>query len=150
MPKAQMTRPSASKMSSYDKVPTSEEKDTNTATNEEQNPSNQQQQQQSIGCWELYLRGGRLTPDQKAALASRKQLQDEGAAPATVEFRLHPESIRQLAYAAFWSMCLLAVLLTKMLIPSEVIEDSDLKAVFGYNNVSSIVVLHLLDLCIEC
>lgn len=115
--------------SAYDKVSTSEEGATaksgaGTGSSEAEN----------VGCLGLYLRGGRLTPEQKAAMAGRKQQEEE--APRMVQLRLHPESIRQIAYAAFWSMCAFAILLTKTLIPPDVIEDSDLKAVFGYNNVS--------------
>jgi len=91
---------------------------------------------EEIGCLQLYLRGGRLTPEQKSALASR-QPPEELIAPQVL--CIHPESIRQITYAAFWSMCILAVVLTKILIPPDVIEDSDLKRVFGYNNVRILV-----------
>ena len=33
-------------------------------------------------------------------------------------------------------MCMLAIILTKTIVTPDVIDDSDLKAVFGYNNVS--------------
>jgi len=120
----------------YKKVPTSEEAMAakGGAGKEGVGTSSGAQNEPSIGCLSLYLRGGRLKPEQKAALASRKQQEEE--TPGAVQLRLHPESIRQIAYAFFWSMCILAMLLTKTLIPPDVIEDSDLKAVFGYNNVS--------------
>jgi len=83
-------------------------------------------------CLQRYLQGGALTPSQKAALASR---QPEDLAAEQYVLRLHPESIRQIAYAAFWSMCVLAILLSTTMIPPKVIEESDLKDVFGYNNI---------------
>lgn len=72
-----------------------------------------------------------MAPEQRAAMASRQQQPEDAA---TVLIRVHPESIRQVAYAAFWSMCLLAMVLSKTMIPEQVIEDSDLKDVFGYNS----------------
>ena len=84
-------------------------------------------------CFQRYLLGGTLTPSQKSALAGRQP--DDGN-PQQLTIRLHPESVRQIAYAAFWSMCVLAIVLSKTMVPPIVIEESDLKKVFGYNNVS--------------
>lgn len=101
-------------------------------------PTAENDDEEPCSCVQRYLMGGTLTASQKAALASRQPNDDN---TNTIEqqqiiLRLHPESIRQLAYGAFWSMCLLAIFLTKTMIPPEVIENSDLKDVFGYNNVS--------------
>jgi len=82
-------------------------------------------------CLQRYLMGGALTTEQKAALASTQPEQNH-----PLVLRLHPESIRQIAYAMFWSMCLLAIVLSKTMVPPKVIEESDLIDVFGYNNVS--------------
>lgn len=82
-------------------------------------------------CVQRYLMGGSLTAEQKVVMASS---QPEHQQPLVL--RLHSESIRQIAYAFFWSMCILAIVLSKTMIPPQVIEESDLKNVFGYNNVS--------------
>lgn len=87
--------------------------------------------EEPCSCIQRYLLGGSLTPEQKSAMASR-QPEDPSAEQQVI--RIHPESIRQVAYAAFWSMCLLAIVLSKTMIPPSVIEESDLKDVFGYNS----------------
>lgn len=140
----------ASAQQKYEKVPTSSSSvQRQGATNEGEDDGIETatNNNDEIGFFRLYLMGGRLTTEQKTALAGRQQQLEQrlkappsgGAASSSssaVVFRIHPESIRQLAYLAFWSMCVLAIVLTKILIPPYVIEDSDLKAVFGYNNVS--------------
>lgn len=88
--------------------------------------------EEPCSCIQRYLLGGQLTTEQKITLAGHQP--EEPQQPIIV--RLHSESIRQIAYGFFWSMCLLAIILSKTMIPTEVIEDSDLKDVFGYNNVS--------------
>jgi hypothetical protein len=75
-----------------------------------------------------------MTAEQRSSMASRQPSQEEQLQQQQV-IRIHPESIRQVAYASFWSMCLLAIILSKTMIPPQVIEESDLKDVFGYNNI---------------
>jgi hypothetical protein len=103
--------------STYSVVPTG-----TTASDDDEEP---------CSCIQKYLLGGSLTDEQKVALASSRP---EHQQPLVL--RLHSESIRQIAYAFFWSMCILAIVLSKTMIPPQVIEESDLKDVFGYNNVS--------------
>lgn len=49
---------------------------------------------------------------------------------------LNSESIRQVSYVLFWIMCLLAFVFSSAFIPPEIITDSDLMKMFGFNNVS--------------
>ena len=101
----------------------------------------EQDAEEPCSCVQRYLRGGILTDPQKADLASRQPEENQ-----QLVVRLHPESIRQIAYGFFWSMCILAIVLSKTMIPPEVIEESDLKDVFGYNNVRHVKSLKQMQL----
>ena len=91
------------------------------------------------------------------AAAARRPWKRNHQANAEYRFKLHPESLRFLAYSFFWIMCIIAILLTKYIIrpillkgptdgkscpPFEMGEgfdintDSHLRRVSGYNNVS--------------
>lgn len=94
-------------------------------------PTAEDDDEEPCSCFQRYLYGGAMTAEQRSAMASRQPSQEEQQQQV---LRIHPESIRQVAYVAFWSMCLLAIVLSKTMIPSDVIEESDLKDVFGYNS----------------
>lgn len=96
-------------------------------------PTAEDSDEEPCSCFQRFLMGGALTAEQRSAMASRQPSQEEQQQQQQV-LRIHPESIRQVAYAAFWSMCLLAIVLSKTMIPPVVIEESDLKDVFGYNS----------------
>ena len=93
-------------------------------------------------------------------LAPRLQVRDGGDPNATLQFKLQPESCRFITYIAFWTMCILAIILTQTVVgplllegpedgdtcpPFEngvgfdISEDSHLIRAFGFNNVSTIL-----------
>jgi hypothetical protein len=105
-------------------------------------PTAEDNDEEPCSCVQRYLLGGAMTAEQRSSMASRQPSQEEQLQQQQV-IRIHPESIRQVAYASFWSMCLLAIILSKTMIPPQVIEESDLKDVFGYNSEYKCVVLSL-------
>lgn len=85
-----------------------------------------------------YLQGGYIDEDHQAQLLTRKP--PNGASPK--EINVHAESVRQIAYLAFWFMVICAKFFTWALICNfqreeecPVIYNSDLKDMFGYNNI---------------
>jgi hypothetical protein len=98
-------------------------------------------------------------PDE-ANLATNHIVRDDGGSMSEkLEFKFQPESCRFIAYLGFWTMCILAILLTRFVVsdrleegpsdPSDtcppfetgegfnIYEDSHLIRAFGFNNVSA-------------
>jgi len=76
-----------------------------------------------LGCFGRFLKGQQT--------ANVRQPQH----PVVVVIPVHSESIRLIAYVAFWIMCFLAFLFTKRFIPPEIIKNSVLMKTFGFNNI---------------
>jgi hypothetical protein len=95
-------------------------------------------QRYSSSCsWEWfwnYLKGGELTDEQQANL--RERMVRLGGVDNVETFHIHAESIRQIAYGLFWMTMIFAGIFTKLMIDPSTIIHSDLKKMFGYNNVS--------------
>lgn len=80
-----------------------------------------------------YIQGGDLSPKQKELLRERLK----STAPHSVEyFCVHAESIRQIGYFAFWLQVGVAAIFTHLFVDKDLIVNSDLMDMFGYNNVS--------------
>lgn len=92
----------------------------------------------SKGCFDNYLKGEPLccplSEKEKDALFSRRPPNYPDHRQEVIY--LHSESIRQISYILFWIMCLLAFIFSSAFIPPEIIENSDLMKMFGFNNVS--------------
>jgi hypothetical protein len=82
-----------------------------------------------------FLKGGTLSHDERLQLQNR--LTELGGPRNSETFLVHAESVRQIAYVIFWLMIAVSAIITKFMIPSSQIEHSDLKRIFGYNNVRS-------------
>ena len=99
-------------------------------------------------------------------LAARLQVRDGGDPDAMLQFKLQPESCRFIAYLAFWTMCILAIILTntitgplllegpeegdtcppfEMGVGFDIKENSHLIRAFGFNNVSTTMFPFTLD-----
>ncbi len=80
-----------------------------------------------------YLKGGELSEAEKEALRARMHRMQ--GADGVETFEIHAESVRQIAYVMFWIKILLAAIFTKIMVDPSTIVHSDLKKMFGYNNV---------------
>jgi hypothetical protein len=91
--------------SSYEKVPTREEPTKSASIiGADKKKGDAAAAVGDEGCFQLYLRGGELTGEQKSFLAGRHQ---DG--PKMFQICLHPESVRQLSYCG--TCCALSSLL---------------------------------------
>lgn len=82
--------------------------------------------------------GGPIGKRKLSDVAICDDVQDVPA--GAVQFELHPEAMRQVAYVAFWAMVVLAVCLTKLGVRDRDgvavdLANSHLVKVFGYNNI---------------
>lgn len=81
-----------------------------------------------------YLHGGTLSDDQRNKV--RERMDSLGGVQNVETFLIHAESVRQIAYGLFWITMIMAFIFTKLMIDPSTIIHSDLKKMFGYNNVS--------------
>jgi hypothetical protein len=90
-----------------------------------------------------YLKGGELSQDEKNALVDR--MHEMKGADNVETFEIHAESVRQIAYVMFWIKILFAAIFTKIMVDPSTIVHSDLKNMFGYNNVRKYILLRTTE-----
>ena len=77
-----------------------------------------------------YLGGGYIDEEHRDILRQRKP-----EIISSDHIVIHHESIRQMAYLAFWFMVTMAGIFTTAFVPPVLIEHSHLRKMFGYNNI---------------
>jgi hypothetical protein len=80
-----------------------------------------------------FLKGGTLSEGESVEL--QRRMNELGGTRNSETFLIHAESVRQIAYVLFWFKIVFAAIVTKLMISPSQIEHSDLKRMFGYNNV---------------
>jgi hypothetical protein len=118
----------------YQTIATTDPINDDTAGEEQSVPANASCcKPESIDWFWAYLKGGSLSDAEKVALRERMESMKGVENVETLE--IHAESLRQIAYVLFWIKIMFAVIFTKSMVDPTILQYSDLKAMFGYNNV---------------